>query len=284
MKINFGIGIACMALAGSTSAPDMERPGSSTDLEPLYTMSLLNTWQLNWISPGYNYYCDLDYHEATETIRTVSSTTDSLYWFSVSDPTVLTGSMYLNLPKPIQTVATDPVGTELYIWVTEGTYEGRYFRYYNGTWSWYTGNPPHEYGMGIEMDEYGFLWESGYGGAVFRFYPASSVYELYYLQITGVYPLGLTLFPYPGGTGIAIGYDTNKIVEFYLYSPPSSWTFLGSASVPGNFDSCRGLEYISDRNSFYMLVKTSWSYQILELSCDILDLQSDTWGSIKSAF
>ncbi len=285
MKIYFMIAIACIVLTGSAGAVDVERSSESSLSEPLYTMTLLNTWQLNWASSTH-YYIDLDYFQPTGTIRTVSSDKDSIFSVSAADPTVLTGSMGLSIPEPIHSVATSPSGTASpYIWVTEGSYEeGRYYRYYNGSWSWYTGNPPHEYGMAIEMDESGYLWESAYGGNVFRFFPASSTYEIYSLQITDDDPKGLTLFPHSGGIGIAIGYETNKTVEFYLYTPPSTWSFLGSASVPGTFDSCCGLEYVSDRGTYYMLVRTSGSYQILELSCDIMNLELDTWGSIKTVF
>ena len=261
---------------------------AGTDSEPLFTMSLLNTWELSWMSPSSS-LLDLDYEEGTGTVRTVSSNTDNLYYFSASDPTVLQGSIDISSRLEwAHGVATTSSGTtQPFIYITDSVYEGDYYRYHNGAWLSYTGNPATEYGMGIEIDESGYLWESCWQGNIFRFAPGSSTFQHYMLEITDVNPEGLTLFPYPGGIGIAIGYQSNKLVEFYLFTSPSTWAFLGSASVPGTFDHCNGLEYVSDRGSFYMLVRefgASGHHSILELSCDIMHLEQDTWGSIKSAF
>ena len=179
-------------------------------------------------------------------------------------------------------MATKGSGSTHWTYVTEGNSEGSYFGYNNGAWMWWTGRPAGVYGMGLDLDTAGYLWEAERFGSVYRYYPGGLAQQ-FDLETTDADPKGLTVFPVESGTGVAVGYADNGLVEFYEFTSSSEWEYTGSADLPVSVDFLRGLEYVADSGTFYMLGNVGSDFFIYELGSDI-GLEAETWGGIKASF
>jgi hypothetical protein len=261
-----------------------QRPGDSpTVTDPRFSLTLLYAWELDWA-----YWMDdlsgLDFNETTGFMWLTSQSEDYLLWVTATNPTEMMGVELLpggcNLPMD---PATTGSGAGRYIYVNDGVATG-IFCLHGGSWSVIPGNPAGSDGMGMDIEGDGHLWESDSQGHVHRFVPGGTEPQVFDLQSEYNDPCGLTLFPCDGQTGVAVAYHSHDEVEFYLFTPPSSWEYLGVAQAPGAFDDCYGIEYVSSRDSFYMLVEISGDHWILELGSDVTGMRSDTWGGIKTLF
>jgi hypothetical protein len=256
---------------------------SPTAADPRFSLTLLYSWELDWA-----YWMDdlsgLDFNETTGFVWLTSQSEDYLLWVTATDPTEMMGVELLpggcNLPMD---PATTGSGAGRYIYVNDGVATD-IFCLHGGSWSVIPGNPAGSDGTGMDLDGAGSLWEADTQGHVLRFVPGGSDPQVFDLQSEYVDPCGLTLFPCEGQTGVAVTYHSQDAVEFYLFAPPTSWEYIGSAQVPGTYDGFYGLEYVSDRDSFYMLAEVSGDHWILEMGSDVTGMRSDTWAGIKTLF
>lgn len=266
---------ACLMLGGGE--PN-DSPGASAWRS--FTLSLENDWYLAWGSGIY--LTGITHDEGEDRIWLVSPITDKIYRVSPSDPTVVEEAV--DIPGDWGAgIAARGYGADRYIYLVDGNIPGDYYAYHDGSWIFYSGNPASEYGTGLDAEENGMLWESVHDYGLMRFYPGSSTYTGFDYHTPGAHGSGVTLFPWEDGTGVAVSLHNYDKLEFFVFEPPDSLEFLGDADIPVSVDYCMGLEYVSGRGTFYLIVSISGLTHLLELGCDVLELRQDTWGSIKTA-
>ncbi len=151
------------------------------------------------------------------------------------------------------------------------------------TWSTVQ-DPSGNAGRGLDFDGEYYWTTNGYSG-LFQFSPGypptqNLVLPEIYDQLSG-----LTVFPFEGGTGIAVTTYSDHNIWFYLWDG-SDLQFLDSAPCPADCQASYGLACSNNLETIFWSYKTtSGEYFISEFSYQIdQSLQQQTWGGVKSSF
>lgn len=281
--------VECTDTFGNDGNPDGGMVYDDPTEDPLFTATLLNTWQITYASN----VMGLDHLSlgGTPVIGFCSSIDDKLYFANVADMTEFNSSdLHPDNTHAFGCTVTPPAMTTT-DWVKEHIYEGLW-----GSWSSYT-NPAGNDSRGITNDgNNGCLWltrtlgSSGsyeqYIGSMTQGVPGSIVWYDISDGLGGDQKLsGLTDFVLSGGnTCLAYNIYNSELVHFQEFTG-SGLTYLGYAVLPISFiDSSRGICYCSTRDSFYWSYEEGSNYYVSEFSVDVTALNHSTWGQIKTSF
>lgn len=149
-------------------------------------------------------------------------------------------------------------------------------------------NPFGGTGRGMDFDGT-HIWEVSGGNTtdaeVGRFDTGGGGFQSWDLPGITVQLSGMTLYPIPGSTGIAVtAYDigaTDHYVWFYEFDG-SGCTLLGSAELPSN-SVTMGLAYSSYTGTWFVAYSDG-DWKVAEFEVEETALRQDTWGGIKTLF
>ncbi|MBN2607684.1 MAG: hypothetical protein JXA64_01105 [Candidatus Fermentibacteraceae bacterium] len=249
-------------------------PSSGTDE---FELSILNTFTISYASMV------LGMDDADDAILFVDNN-DSGEKLFVADPQDMSYAGEFDLPW----TNADPFGVCYFggvPYVNDSSDSG--IRYGFDFTSIFT-NPFGADGRGMDSDGTN-LWEVSGGsasdGEVGRFNSGGSGFQSWDLPGITSQISGMTLYPIPGSTGIAVTtYDTGATYHYvWLYEfTGSQCVLLGTAELPSCIVST-GLAY-SDYTGTWFSAFNDGAWRVIEFELEEVSFQQDTWGGIKSAF
>lgn len=259
---------------------------------PLYTATLLNTWQIDGTFANRAFGLEFMSIGGNYSIGFIDGgTTDALYFASHTDlNTMLYASdLHSSNSSPWGTTVTPPNMTN-----TDFS-SSNLFRGLWTTWSSYS-NPAGDDSRGITRTSDDYLWLTRTTGA-------SGSYDQYLGRMQNENPGSIVWYDASaglGGTRLLSGltdftnFSGNTVLAYTIYN--SGWvrfqeyngsgiSFLGYAVLPvSSVDGSYGICYNSIRDSFYWSYYKDSHYYVVEMSIDVTALSRSTWGQIKTSF